>query len=307
VLLPGVEYDEAAAVLPTVVRAEPLPNPDPRVTEIQLALKAKGFDPGAVDGLYGEQTQAAVASFQAANGLIVDGEVGSQTLVALLGSPGGAAPVASAAPAAAPAATSAAPTAPSLSFNYDDVREEYLALFATLIPSAVKAAEIKAATNRVIGGRSRYQTVASALGAIPWYVIGVINELESTSNFKTHLHNGDPLTQRTVHVPVGRPPTGSPPFTWEFSAEDALRMKNYQTMSDWRLSRILYRLEAYNGLGSRRHGIFTPYLWSGCQHYSRGKYVSDGVWDPNAVSKQIGCGVILHQLQSRGEISLDVS
>ena len=61
------------------------------------------------------------------------------------------------------------------------------------------------------------------------------------------------------------------------------------------------------GGGSLSHGIFTPYLWSGCQHYSRGKYVSDGVWDPNAVSKQIGCEVILHQLQSRGEISLDVS
>jgi lysozyme family protein len=107
-------------------------------------------------------------------------------------------------------------------------------------------------------------------------------------------------------VPAGRP-AGHPPFTWEASAEDALRMKNYHTMPDWRLSRILHRLEAYNGLGSRRHGIFTPYLWSGCQHYSRGKYVADGVWDPNAVSKQIGCGVILHQLQSRGEISLDMT
>jgi lysozyme family protein len=303
VLLPGVEYDGAAAGLPPIVRAEALPNPDPRVTEIQLALEAKGFDPGPIDGLYGEQTQAAVASFQAANGLIVDGEVGPQTRETLLGGQAGATP----AGIAAPVAMDAAPTIPSTSGKYEDVREEYLALFATLTSSADATAKIEAATDRVVGGKSRCQAVASNLGAIPWYVIGVINELESTSNFNAHLHNGDPLTRRTVHVPAGRPPTGSPPFTWEASAEDALRMKNYHTMSDWRLSRILHRLEGYNGLGFRRHGIFTPYLWSGCQHYSRGKYVADGVWDPNAVSKQIGCGVILHQLQSRGEISLDLS
>jgi lysozyme family protein len=159
----------------------------------------------------------------------------------------------------------------------------------------------------VSAGKTRYQTVASALGAIPWYVIGVINELESTSNFRTHLHNGDPLTDFTRHVPAGRPQVGhGPPFTWEDSAQDALTMKGYHQFTDWRLSRILHRLEAYNGYGSRRRGIFTPYLWSGSQHYTRGKYVRDGVWDPNAVSAQIGCAVILHQLAASGTIQLQI-
>jgi|GEM_PF-6369495 len=314
VLLPGVEYPEAGAVLPPVVHAEPLPERDERVVEIQLALQAKGFDPGPIDGLFGERTAEAVAAFQAANGLIVDGEVGPQTAALLLGAraapaagadappgPAAAAP-AGAGPAAAPGP---APATPALSSKYEDLAGEYLALFAALTQVPAKAAEIALATRRVLAGRARYESVAQRLGAIPWYVVGVINELESTSNFATHLHNGDPLTARTRRVPAGHPKAGQPPFTWEESAEDALRLKGYHTMADWRLSRILHRLEGYNGWGSRRHGVHTPYLWSGCQHYRRGKYVADGVWDPNAVSRQIGCAVLLHELEARGEIALD--
>lgn len=50
---------------------------------IQDALKAKGFDPGASDGINGPKTIAAVKAFQAANGLAVDGIVGPNTLAKL--------------------------------------------------------------------------------------------------------------------------------------------------------------------------------------------------------------------------------
>ena len=40
--------------------------------------------------------------------------------------------------------------------------------------------------------------------------------------FDQHLHNGDPLSGRTTHVPPGRPRPASPPFTWEQSAHDAI-------------------------------------------------------------------------------------
>ena len=69
--------------------------------------------------------------------------------------------------------------------------------------------------------KPRYDQVANATG-VPWYVIGIIHEMEGGLNFTTHLHNGDPLTRRTVQVPAGRPPTGMPPFQWEESAIDAL-------------------------------------------------------------------------------------
>ena len=42
------------------------------------------------------------------------------------------------------------------------------------------------------------------------------------------------------------------------------------------MARILYRWEAYNGFGSRRQGINTPYLWAFSNHYTKGKYVADG-------------------------------
>lgn len=53
------------------------------VTEIQTRLKAWGYYDGAVDGIYGSRTEAAVRYFQRKNGLSVDGQVGDQTLAAL--------------------------------------------------------------------------------------------------------------------------------------------------------------------------------------------------------------------------------
>lgn len=49
------------------------------ILEIQQALHAKGFDPGPHDGIMGARTRAAIKSFQAANGLVVDGIVGPVT------------------------------------------------------------------------------------------------------------------------------------------------------------------------------------------------------------------------------------
>ncbi len=60
-----------------------------RVTEIQTRLKNWGYYDGAVDGVYGSRTEAAVRWFQQKNGLSPDGQVGDQTLAALGISPGG--------------------------------------------------------------------------------------------------------------------------------------------------------------------------------------------------------------------------
>ena len=54
----------------------------------------------------------------------------------------------------------------------------------------------------------------------PWFFLGVIHAMESRFNFERHLHNGDPLSARTVRVPKGFPKAGNPPFTWEVSAEE---------------------------------------------------------------------------------------
>ena len=69
--------------------------------------------------------------------------------------------------------------------------------------------------------RARYASVSAQTG-VPWWVIGLIHMMEAGQSFRCHLHNGDPLTARTVQVPAGRPKTGQPPFIWEESAADAL-------------------------------------------------------------------------------------
>lgn len=53
------------------------------VTAIQNVLKKQGYYTGAVDGIFGSKTLAAVKSFQKAKGLTVDGIAGPQTLKAL--------------------------------------------------------------------------------------------------------------------------------------------------------------------------------------------------------------------------------
>jgi len=53
------------------------------IFKIQQALALKGFDPGEIDGDYRAITQAAVADFQRAVGLVVDGAVGPETAEAL--------------------------------------------------------------------------------------------------------------------------------------------------------------------------------------------------------------------------------
>jgi hypothetical protein len=88
VLVPGIEYSQGAD---PVIVGEPLvtlrlANPLMRgafVRTVQRALKAEGFNPGPIDGLYGLQTVAAVNAFQITHGLVPDGEGGPPTTKAL--------------------------------------------------------------------------------------------------------------------------------------------------------------------------------------------------------------------------------
>jgi uncharacterized protein (TIGR02594 family) len=55
------------------------------VKEVQQALKAKGFSPGEIDGIWGRNTIAAVKRFQESEHLEVDGIVGPKTGTRLFG------------------------------------------------------------------------------------------------------------------------------------------------------------------------------------------------------------------------------
>jgi lysozyme family protein len=181
--------------------------------------------------------------------------------------------------------------------GYASVKAEYEQLFANCEIRANHAADAAWYVSKLNSFKGRYEAVGATLG-IPWWFVGITHALEGTFNFKGHLHNGDPLTARTVQVPRGRPLAWNPPNDWESSAVDALIMKGYAGQTDWSVPRSLYRFEAYNGWGYRGRGIHTPYLWSFSNQYSKGKYTADGHYDPNAVSKQCGAAAILKLLLS---------
>lgn len=186
----------------------------------------------------------------------------------------------------------------------DDLRQQYQSLFTSCVVNPAELNAVNRVISRIMPNQGRYQSVAGPLG-IPWYFVAVVHNMECGLNFNQHLHNGDPLTARTVHVPAGRPPNGSPPFTWEQSAADALTFQGFANLTDWSLPVILYRLEAYNGFGYRKltPPINTPYLWSFSNQYTSGKYTADGEFDPNAVSTQCGAAVILFQMAQNGTVN----
>lgn len=166
--------------------------------------------------------------------------------------------------------------------------------------------ELSLIRKRIVEGRMRYEVVGNYLGnGIPWWFIGITHFMEAgvfyPNHFKYHLHCGDPLTARTVHIPKGRPKADpragvGRPYTWEESALDALNFMGYDKVKDWSLENCLILFEKFNGLGYKKRGVPSPYLWSYTTEYTKGKYVLDGKFDPEAVSKQPGVGAIMKVL-----------
>lgn len=183
----------------------------------------------------------------------------------------------------------------------DALRTEYQSMFDSCQINPAQQALINAQTDSIIAAKARYQGVSQPLG-VPWCVTGVLHSMEAGLRFDRHLHNGDPLTARTVLVPRGRPASGAPPFTWEDSATDALRFEKYDSWADWSVPGILFKWELYNGWGYRKHhpDVKSPYLWSMTNHYLSGKYVADGVWSATAKSRQVGAAALLRRLAERG-------
>ncbi|MFO7648576.1 hypothetical protein [Halomonas sp. 3H] len=185
----------------------------------------------------------------------------------------------------------------------DPLRREYERLFESCDTLPQRHAEVERGVDRLLQHCDRYQAVAHSRG-IPWAFLAVVHHMESGCRFDCHLHNGDPLTGRTVQVPAGRPKRGAPPFTWEQSAEDAMTLKRLGADTDWSLAGTLYQLERYNGWGYRMYHphVLSPYLWSFSGHYTSGRYVADGRWSDSAVSKQCGAAVLLRRMTERGLI-----
>jgi lysozyme family protein len=190
--------------------------------------------------------------------------------------------------------------------TFPELKDEYSNLWAEMAIRRDKLPEVDSIVQRIVGHKETYRAVEQ-LTKVPWFVIAIIHNLEAGGDFTRHLHNGDPLTARTVQVPAGRPTTGNPPFTWKESAADALSYDGLTRVTDWSAEHLAYVFENFNGWGYRLYHphVKSPYLWSYSNHYTRGKYVGDGQWSETAVSRQCGAMVLLKRLQEKGEIRLD--
>lgn len=185
-----------------------------------------------------------------------------------------------------------------------ELQPEYELLFNTCTIRANKFAEIEKIADTIIVNKGRYEVIGEPLH-IPWYFIGILHNMECGLSFKKHLHNGDPLSAQTVQVPKGRPKTETAPFSFEDSAKDALVFEGFDSVTEWSVPGLLFLFEKYNGFGYRRPGIKipSPYLWSYSNHYTKGKFKTDGKYDPDLVSKQPGTAAILRRLAEKQAIS----
>jgi lysozyme family protein len=184
------------------------------------------------------------------------------------------------------------------------LKTEYEDLYKNCQIRSEQLGSIDSIIDKITSNKKQYK-IAESSTKVPWYVIATIHNLESSLSFTTHLHNGDPLSARTVQVPAGRP-LSNPPFTWSESAIDALEYDGLSDWSDWSIAGIAYKLEGYNGMGFRQFHpeVKSPYLWSFCNHYVKGKYASDGKFDPDLVSAQCGGMVLLKRMEERDLIDL---
>jgi lysozyme family protein len=150
-----------------------------------------------------------------------------------------------------------------------------------------EAASVAARLHRA---KARYQAVEAKTG-VPWFIIAVIHERESSQDWRGSLAQGDPWDRVSIHVPAGRGPFAS----WEAAAIDALVAcpPFLARHRDWSAAGALTALETYNGIGYAARGAPSPYVWSGTDQYRSGKYVRDGVYDPGRVDPQLGCAAIL--------------
>jgi lysozyme family protein len=147
----------------------------------------------------------------------------------------------------------------------------------------------------LVAAKRRYLSVEARTG-VPWPFIAVTHEREASQRWDTQLGQGDPLNRVSTHVPKGRGPFS----TWEDGACDALvNCAPFAARNrDWSIGGILTMLEQYNGLGYFRRGVPSPYIWAGTDQYRSGKYVADGVYDPDYVDRQPGCAGLLKAMMA---------
>lgn len=151
-------------------------------------------------------------------------------------------------------------------------------------PSAVQAT-----AERLVAfvDAGRYDAGCKATGVpVAWAAASF--EREASSRFNLNPAQGWPLDSRSEWIPHNGPFRG--PDAWTNAQVAAYEIDGLDKVgaANWTWARGCYEGETFNGFGPRAHGIHTGYLWAGTSLYTRGKYVSDGVWSSTTIDEQLG-------------------
>jgi lysozyme family protein len=269
------------------------------VKRIQKLLNRKIKAGLEVDGIFGPATKAAVEKFQSLHGLKRDGIVGPKTWKALLARPPSANNTNISTPP--PITQSSGQGNPPLRIaRLRDLYQRNVKKIPVLrFTTSGMERELEFFKKVWDKSRQRYENVAAIVN-IPASLIAAIHYRESSNNFGTYLHNGDPLGKRTIHKP-----RGILFARWEEAAADAIRQKDSirrdlgLTRHSTNMAAIAAFAERYNGLGYKGRRIFSPYVFSGTNLYTCGLFVADGKFNPKVKDRRPGILALMKKINFR--------
>lgn len=141
---------------------------------------------------------------------------------------------------------------------------------------------------------------------IPWWVVPLIHErecLRGVDNYDCSIGQGSRWNVKSTIKPY------SGPFkSWEDAAVDSLvKQHPYAAKwTNWSGGGAMTIMEQYNGMGYAKRGKPSPYIWAQSDQYVKGKYIRDGVYDPNKVDPQLGVAISLKaMMELDSSIKLD--
>ena len=168
---------------------------------------------------------------------------------------------------------------------------EYAASLARMV--VTDAARVEQAAREIIPGKARYKAVEAAT-KIPAAWLGAVDYREDDCNPRDGLGQGDPWNKVSVHVPAGCGPFPS----WQAAAIFYLRHDRVDVLSvpAWTWPYACWKGEAWNGFGSRSHGVHSGYDWGCTSVYTGGGYPRDGDWSATWVDRRPGIIPIMRYL-----------
>lgn len=185
--------------------------------------------------------------------------------------------------------------------------QEYAKQWDTMQILPSRAAEAVRAAQYAIKNEDIYSAIEKATG-VPWPMVAVDHRRESDAQdasgnplFTSYLGNGQPLNKVTTIVPIGRGPFA----TFQAGAKDAYHLDKMDAIKDWRLEKILYYCELFNGAGYDARSLPSPYLWGGTNIQKPGKFIADHKFSSKVMDGQLGVAPILAMIMKYGDWKIE--